>query len=114
MPLLRPPKPIPFPTNLKVGKHPSAWVLDENQRPIGWIDRANLNGWGSVKELTVQEIAEEMSVMNNDTLHDALSRMLGLGFKSLPVVNESGHFIGEVTLGDVEQATARTENTNHV
>ena len=35
--------------------------------------------------------------------------MLGLGFKSIPVVDENSRLIGEVTLSDVEAATAEGE-----
>jgi CBS domain-containing protein len=35
--------------------------------------------------------------------------MLGQGFKSIPVVDENSRLIGEVTLSDVEAATAEAE-----
>jgi CBS domain-containing protein len=51
----------------------------------------------------------EIAVTNSATLKETLSRMLGQGLKSIPVVDEGGHFIGEVTLGDIEAATAEAE-----
>ncbi|OGO43432.1 MAG: glycine betaine ABC transporter ATP-binding protein [Chloroflexi bacterium RBG_16_58_8] len=92
----------------------SVWVVDEAGRPIGWIDRASLQDSGAVKDITVPGDPDEMSVTRGDTLHGVLSRMLGLGFKSLPVVDEKGRLAGEITLGDVEAATARMENADHV
>ena len=92
----------------------SAWVLDETGRPIGWIDRASLSEPGSLKDIAVAADPAEMSVTAADTLHGALSRMLGLGFKSLPAVDDTGRLIGEITLTDIEAATAQMESTNHV
>ena len=91
----------------------SAWVVDEAGRPVGWIDRASLDAPGPLKDIAVAADPEEMSVTGGDTLHAALSRMLGLGFKSLPAVDEQGRLIGEINLGDIESATARMENVNH-
>jgi CBS domain-containing protein len=59
--------------------------------------------------MIVRGDADEIAIMNSATLREALSRMLGQGFKHLPVVDEGKHLIGEVTLGDVEAATAETE-----
>lgn len=92
----------------------SVWVVDEAERPIGWVDRASLSDTTPVKDLTVQGDPREIYVTNSDTLREALSRMLGLGFKSLPVVDEKGRLIGELTLGDIEAATAEVENVDHV
>ncbi len=89
-------------------------MVDAAGRPIGWIDRASLTGMAPAADLTVRGDPAEISVTNNDTLHEALSRMLGLGFKSLPVVDEKGRFIGELTLGDIEAGTVGAEKVNHV
>ncbi len=53
--------------------------------------------------------ASEIAVTGSATLREALARMLGQGFKSLPVVDDDGRLIGEVTLKDVEAATAAVE-----
>jgi osmoprotectant transport system ATP-binding protein len=92
----------------------SAWVVNEAGQPVGWIDRASLAGPGSLRDVAVAADPAEMSVTGGDTLHAALSRMLGLGFKSLPAVDEQGRLIGEINLGDIESATVRMEAANHV
>ena len=85
------------------------WVVDEQQRLIGWVDRASLPGAASVKEVLVPGAPDEIAVMNSATLRETLSRMLGQGLKSIPVVDERGGLIGEVALGDIEAATAEAE-----
>jgi osmoprotectant transport system ATP-binding protein len=89
----------------------SVWVVDEAERPIGWIDRASLGSAASIKDIVVFIDFKEMAVLSSDSLRDALSKMLGLGFKSLPVVEENGRFLGEITLADVESATKEMEKT---
>ncbi len=85
------------------------WVLDENHQLIGWIDRASLSKATSVSDAVVRGDKNEIAVMNNTTLREALSRMLGQGLKNIPVVDDKGHLAGEVTLGDIEAATAEIE-----
>jgi len=97
---------------LAIGGCHSVWVLDEDDRPIGWIDAASIHKEATVGELIVRGDTDEISVVNYATLRDALSRMLGLGFKCIPVVDERKRFIGEITLGDVEAATVEVEE-NH-
>ena len=53
--------------------------------------------------------SDEIAVTNSATLREALSRMLGQGLKSIPVVDERARLIGEVALGDIEAATAEPE-----
>jgi len=85
------------------------WVVDNDQRLIGWIDRASLPEASSVKEAVVRGNPDEIAVANSATLRETLSRMLGQGLKSIPVVDDSGHLVGEVALSDIEAATAETE-----
>jgi len=85
------------------------WVIDENHRLIGWVDRASLSEASSLKEAIVRGDSDEIAVTNSATLRETLSRMLGQGLKSIPVVDEMGRLIGEVALGDIEAATAEVE-----
>lgn len=92
-----------------IGSHRSAWVVDQDGRLIGWLDRASLSAATSVREAVVAQDVTKITLLSNATLREALSRMLGQGFKSIPVVDENMHFLGEVTLSDVEAATAEAE-----
>ncbi|MFH1647149.1 MAG: ABC transporter ATP-binding protein [Chloroflexota bacterium] len=91
------------------GNRRFAWATDSNGQLLGWIDRANLSEVNSVKEALDALDAKEISLTRSATLREALSRMLGLGFKNIPVVDENSRLIGEVTLSDVEAATAEGE-----
>ncbi len=85
------------------------WIVDNDQRLIGWIDRTSLSEASSVEEAVVRGNPEEIAIANNATLRETLSRMLGQGFKSIPVIDDSNRLVGEVTLSDIEAATAETE-----
>jgi osmoprotectant transport system ATP-binding protein len=97
-----------------IGSRRSIWVVDTRERPVGWIDRTSLSGASSIKDIVVRVEKDEIAVTETASLRDALSRMLGLGFKSLPVVDETGRFLGELTLADVEAATLEAENIDYV
>ncbi|MFC1993361.1 betaine/proline/choline family ABC transporter ATP-binding protein [Chloroflexota bacterium] len=85
------------------------WVIDDNQRLIGWVDRTTLAQSASIKEAMDEGDTSEISVADSATLREALSRMLGLGFKYIPVVDDRQRLIGEVALGDIEAAMTEGE-----
>jgi len=85
------------------------WVINDSRRLIGWIDRESLSDASSVKEAVVYGNPDEIAVTSSATLRETLSRMLGQGLKSIPVVDDSSHLIGEVAMSDIEAATAETE-----
>lgn len=85
------------------------WVVDNDQRLIGWIDKASLPEASSAKEVVVRGNPDEIAVVNSATLRETLSRMLGQGLKNIPVVDDGGHLVGEVSLSDIEAATAEAE-----
>lgn len=84
------------------------WVVDQSRQLIGWVDTVSLPEASSIEEVIVRGDSNEIAVTNSATLREALSRMLGQGLRSIPVVDEKGSLIGEVTLGDIEAATAET------
>jgi osmoprotectant transport system ATP-binding protein len=81
------------------------WVVDEMGKFKGWVDLSMVPE-GGVHNDAVVIPGEDFALGRNATLRQALSVMLGQGVRSLPVVDESGIFLGEVTLADVERATA--------
>ena len=85
------------------------WVVDDNNVLIGWIDRDSLSGATSINDVLVPGDPDEIAVGSAATLREALSRMLGQGLRSIPVVDEEGHLTGEVELGDIEAATSEAE-----
>ncbi|MFC1873074.1 betaine/proline/choline family ABC transporter ATP-binding protein [Chloroflexota bacterium] len=95
-----------------IGNHPSVWVVDRQGSLVGWIDRASLAQSVSVEEAVVTPASGDMAITRGATLREALSRMLGLGFKSVPVVDDASRLLGEVNLSDIEMATAEGEQVN--
>jgi len=85
------------------------WVVDNENRLIGWIDKEILPEASTVKEAIVPGDPDEIAVTDGSTLRETLSRMLGQGLKSIPVIDYNGHLVGEVALSDIEAATAETE-----
>ncbi len=89
-----------------VGTEPSLWVVDEQGRLLGWVDRGSLARASSLGQALVTVDLDEMALTRSATLREALARMLGQGVRSIPVVDDSERLVGEVTLGDVETATS--------
>ncbi len=81
------------------------WVVDTEGHLLGWADRDDLQNSNSVREAAHLASSEEIALESDATLREALSRMLGLGFKYVPVVNQGGILIGELAMGDIEAAT---------
>ena len=81
------------------------WVVDDRSRLLGWADRDDLQKSDSVREAAHFAPPGEIALESDATLREALSRMLGLGFKYLPVVDEEGVLKGELAMGDIESAT---------
>lgn len=92
-----------------IGTRPFLWVVDDKDCLLGWIDRRHMDGATSLKHVMISSGLEDMAILTGSTLREALSRMLGLGFKNIPVVDPSGCLLGELSLRDVEEATAEFE-----
>ena len=84
-------------------------MVDDSQRLIGWLDRIDLGENYSVREAAHVTNPGDISVEETATLREALSRMLGLGFEFVPVVDEGAKLVGELALEDVERTTSEGE-----
>ena len=84
------------------------WAVNDAGVLVGWLDRAMLARAGSIESAIVRQDIAEIALSSAATLREALSRMLGQGFKSVPVTDGDGRLLGEVTLANVERATAET------
>jgi osmoprotectant transport system ATP-binding protein len=80
------------------------WVTDPSGRLLGWVDQESLPLAGSLLDLLVAGDARDIGILKNASLREALSRMLGQGLRSLPVVDSGGRLEGEVSLDDVEKS----------
>ncbi len=92
-----------------IGHHMSVWAVDERGRLIGWIDGKVLARATDLNQALVTRGMAELAILKSATLYEALSRMLGQGVRSVPVCDDERRLIGEVTLADIETATAEVE-----
>ncbi|MFQ5520107.1 MAG: CBS domain-containing protein, partial [Candidatus Methylomirabilia bacterium] len=81
------------------------WVVDGHGLLKGWLDRERLAHATTVQQATVAVNPDEIAVSLGATLREALSRMLGHGVWTIPVVNEERRLIGEIALADIEAAS---------
>jgi osmoprotectant transport system ATP-binding protein len=82
-----------------------AWVTDPAGRLIGWADTHSGADASAVTEIAPTEM-DNMSVGETASAREALSRMLGQGVRSIPVVDAQLRLVGEVTLRAIEEVTA--------
>ncbi len=82
-----------------------AWVTDDDGRLVGWTETRGGNESPSISEIDPDEL-ERITLPAYASAREALSRMLGQGVRSIPVIDESLKLIGEVTLRDIEEVTA--------
>jgi osmoprotectant transport system ATP-binding protein len=69
----------------------------------GWLDRRVLLRGTPMADAATRVDWRETAVGADSSLKEALSRMLALGYRSVPVVDGAGHLLGEVSLADVER-----------
>ncbi|MHB1323298.1 MAG: betaine/proline/choline family ABC transporter ATP-binding protein [Coriobacteriia bacterium] len=91
------------------GRRRFIYVVERDGRFVGWLDMDAVEHGHSAEEAVTRVDPAEVSVSPDDTLRDALSRMLGLGFQAVSVTDVSGRLVGEVTLTAVQDAIAERE-----
>jgi osmoprotectant transport system ATP-binding protein len=79
------------------------YLVDAQRRLEGWFDCRALGLEGSAATAITEVDWREVSVQPDASLKEALSRMLGLGFRSISVVDETGVLLGVVGLDDIEE-----------
>ncbi len=80
------------------------WAVDNENKLLGWIDIATYSGPWTDKMMTTIKPAE-ISVFKDSSLKETLSRMLGQGIETVPVVDKDFKIIGEISLSDIEKVT---------
>ena len=85
--------------------HRRLWVVDDRKRLLGWVEKDGLAQTASIRGAMQEGDAEEIALLESDTLRVALAQILGQGFKHIPVVDGNKRLIGELSLRDVEAAT---------
>lgn len=77
------------------------WVVDENDRFIGWVDREEDKADVPVAERIVRPDPEEYSLSIDADLKMALSLLLREGTVVVPVVDDELRILGEIRLCDL-------------
>lgn len=81
------------------------WITDRSEALFGWIDLKEIDGMADTRRAVTRANPAEVAIDASASLREALSRMLGQGIKVVPVVDDAGRPIGEVSLADIERIT---------
>ena len=68
----------------------------------GWLDRRVLDRGTPMADAATRVVWRDVAISRDASLKEALSRMLALGYRSVPVVDDAGRLLGDVSLADVE------------
>ncbi|MFU8891654.1 MAG: ATP-binding cassette domain-containing protein, partial [Anaerosomatales bacterium] len=82
------------------------YLTDESGVLEGWVDCRVLDAGTPPEEAGTPVDWREAAVHPETTLKDALSRMLGFGFRNVAVVDAGGRLVGEVSLAAIEATMA--------
>ena len=87
------------------------WVvlLDEQRRPIRWLDREAVEGGKS--SIAQSGLPVRVAVESDHTLRDALESMIRSTYGSAVVVNTDGTYRGVITLEALAEMVRKTEAT---
>ncbi|MBN2405541.1 MAG: betaine/proline/choline family ABC transporter ATP-binding protein [Coriobacteriia bacterium] len=94
------------------GRRRFVYVIDAAGKLVGWMDTADLEPDMDPAEALTRVDPAQASVRSDASLRDALSRMLGLGFRAIAVTDDKCRLVGEVTFAAVEEAM--TEGDEHI
>jgi CBS domain-containing protein len=103
------------PPRVRLGERPVedgrefAYVTDADGRLLGWLDRVALASGMTFETATTRIDPAEASVPEDATLKEALSAMLGLGFRRIAVTDPSGVLLGEVGFDEIDRVLADSD-----
>lgn len=87
------------------------YLVDATGVLRGWVDCHDLDAGHSIEDAVTEIDWREASVAPDVSLKDALSTMIGLGFRSIPVT-EGGRLLGSITLSGIE--ATMTASDSHI
>ncbi len=85
------------------------YLIDAAGRLEGWVDCRVLDAGTTPEHAGTLVDWREAAVHPDTTLKDALSRMLGMGFRNVAVVDEIGRLLGEVSLAAIENTMSGSD-----
>lgn len=86
------------------------YLTDHDGVLEGWVDCRVIEAGTPPEEAGTLVDWREAAVHPETTLKDALSRMLGFGFRNVAVVDERGRLVGEVSLAAIENTMADADS----
>jgi osmoprotectant transport system ATP-binding protein len=86
------------------------YVVDADGRLLGWVDTRELARVTTPADALTRVDPAQASVPADASLKEALSRMLGLGFRSIAVTDAGGRLLGEVRFHDIEGAMGQSDD----
>jgi CBS domain-containing protein len=93
-----------------------AVVITQDERPVGIVTDRDIALALCDQEFSRDEHVQSVmtkpviTLRDTDGVHDATKRMLELGVRRLPVVNETAHLVGLVSLDDLLSLLSREMN----
>jgi osmoprotectant transport system ATP-binding protein len=78
------------------------YLTDDADRLAGWVDLDDLKAGEDPSQAATLADPADTSVTVDASLKEALSRMIGLGFRSIAVVDRQRRLVGEVALSAIE------------
>lgn len=84
------------------------WVVDENERLNGWVQAEYAEENSSISEIMTQVPYEELGIPHDASLKEALSRMLAQGVSTVPVIDNEGRILGEISLEEIQSRSGRS------
>ncbi len=84
------------------------YLTDDEGRLAGWLDTDDIRDDAVADAITTVDRLQA-TVARDASLRDALSRMLGLGFRSIAVTDDEGRIMGEVTFAAIEAVMSEAE-----
>ncbi len=91
----------------KFAEHPFLWVTDSRGVLKGWINLRKADHKKSVSDEMTLIQPNTLSISPMNTLRDALSKMIGEGIRSIPIVDREHRLQGEVTLEGIQEVVNR-------
>jgi len=91
---------------------PVLWVVNSRNGLTGMIDRRNGGGRGNTAGEAMMKVSpEQIGISPRASLKEALSRLLGRGIPSIPVLGEQDRLLGEIRLSAIENLPLGKENS---
>ncbi|MDR3687145.1 MAG: ABC transporter ATP-binding protein [Coriobacteriia bacterium] len=78
------------------------YLTRDDSSLVGWIDCRVIARGTPLADAATRVDWREAAVLPETSLKEALSRMLALGYRTVPVVDRAGKLLGDVSLADVE------------